>query len=262
MAEVTSFMGIAFGFCQLLPSHNPLPSNLHVIHGDECGSPRPDLQPDLSEEWAHLQPASPAVDFHLWLCCKYERLKFVHDPKYLLRAGTAGRIDTDWRSRICPLYSVQVRDYSGTYTVKLIPCTTAQNMEYTVPPVCSPREPVTFDLDIRFQQVRHYFSFTLGSTIFLCCQTIFSLSLWLALSLSVVMLYFMMRPSVGERPGCSGVQSEHSDVLAVQEELMALWWLHGFRSGEWCSLFWRCALFLDLKTCIVCAKKKRLYLLL
>ncbi|XP_055082728.1 FRAS1-related extracellular matrix protein 2-like isoform X2 [Periophthalmus magnuspinnatus] len=46
-----------------------------------------------------------------------------------------------------------VRDYSGTYTVKLIPCTTAQNMEYTVPPVCSPREPVTFDLDIRFQQV-------------------------------------------------------------------------------------------------------------
>lgn len=179
MAEVTRFIGIAFGFCQL-PSHNPLPSN---IHGDECGSPRPDLQPDLSEEWAHLQPASPAVDFHLWLCCKYERLKFVHDPKYLLRAGTAGRIDTDWRSRICPLYSVQVRDYSGTYTVKLIPCTTAQNMEYTVPPVCSPREPVTFDLDIRFQQVRHYFSFTLGSTIFLCCQTIFSLSLWLALSL-------------------------------------------------------------------------------
>lgn len=50
MAEVTSFIGIAFGFCQLLPSHNPLPSNLHVIHGDECGSPRPDLQPDLSEE--------------------------------------------------------------------------------------------------------------------------------------------------------------------------------------------------------------------
>ncbi|XP_029030012.1 FRAS1-related extracellular matrix protein 2a [Betta splendens] len=46
-----------------------------------------------------------------------------------------------------------VRDYSGTYTVKLIPCTTAQNLEYTVPPVCSPREPVTFDLDIRFQQV-------------------------------------------------------------------------------------------------------------
>ena len=55
---------------------------------------------------------------------------------------------------ICALCFVQVRDYSGTYTVKLIPCTTAQNMEYTVPPVCSPREPVSFDLDIRFQQVR------------------------------------------------------------------------------------------------------------
>ncbi|XP_062308992.1 FRAS1-related extracellular matrix protein 2-like [Osmerus eperlanus] len=46
-----------------------------------------------------------------------------------------------------------VRDYSGTYTVKLIPCTTAQSVEYALPPVCSPREPVTFDLDIRFQQV-------------------------------------------------------------------------------------------------------------
>lgn len=49
-----------------------------------------------------------------------------------------------------------MRDYSGTYTVKLIPCTTAQNMEYTVPPTCSPGEPITFDLDIRFQQVREH----------------------------------------------------------------------------------------------------------
>ncbi|XP_041088546.1 FRAS1-related extracellular matrix protein 2-like [Polyodon spathula] len=46
-----------------------------------------------------------------------------------------------------------VRDYSGTYTVKLIPCTASPNQEYSVPVVCSPREPITFDLDIRFQQV-------------------------------------------------------------------------------------------------------------
>ncbi|RVE65021.1 hypothetical protein OJAV_G00132190 [Oryzias javanicus] len=46
-----------------------------------------------------------------------------------------------------------VRDYSGMYTVKLIPCASAPNLEFTIPPVCSPREPVTFDLDIRFQQV-------------------------------------------------------------------------------------------------------------
>ncbi|XP_036392654.1 FRAS1-related extracellular matrix protein 2-like [Megalops cyprinoides] len=46
-----------------------------------------------------------------------------------------------------------VRDYSGTYTVKLIPCTAAPSLEYTLPVVCNPREPVTFDLDIRFQQV-------------------------------------------------------------------------------------------------------------
>ncbi|KAI7790051.1 putative fras1 related extracellular matrix protein 2b [Triplophysa rosa] len=46
-----------------------------------------------------------------------------------------------------------VRDYTGTYTVKLLPCTASLNVEYTLPPVCHPREPVTFDLDIRFQQV-------------------------------------------------------------------------------------------------------------
>lgn len=47
----------------------------------------------------------------------------------------------------------QVRDYSGTYTVKLLPCTSAPSLEYTIPPVCNPREPLTFDMDIRFQQV-------------------------------------------------------------------------------------------------------------
>lgn len=47
----------------------------------------------------------------------------------------------------------QVRDYSGTYTVKLVPCTSPPSLEYTIPPVCNPREPLTFDMDIRFQQV-------------------------------------------------------------------------------------------------------------
>lgn len=46
-----------------------------------------------------------------------------------------------------------VRDYSGTYTLKLIPCTSPPNLEYNIPPVCNPREPITFDMDIRFQQV-------------------------------------------------------------------------------------------------------------
>uniref|UniRef100_A0A3Q3M119 FRAS1 related extracellular matrix 2b n=1 Tax=Mastacembelus armatus TaxID=205130 RepID=A0A3Q3M119_9TELE len=46
-----------------------------------------------------------------------------------------------------------VRDYSGTYIVKLVPCTSPPSLEYTIPPVCNPREPLTFDLDIRFQQV-------------------------------------------------------------------------------------------------------------
>ncbi|XP_069779228.1 FRAS1-related extracellular matrix protein 3 [Narcine bancroftii] len=46
-----------------------------------------------------------------------------------------------------------VRDYSGTYTVKLVPCSSAPNQEYNLPIVCNPRKPITFDLDIRFQQV-------------------------------------------------------------------------------------------------------------
>lgn len=48
---------------------------------------------------------------------------------------------------------LQVRDYSGTYTVKLVPCTAPPGVEYSFRPVCHPREPITFDLDIRFQQV-------------------------------------------------------------------------------------------------------------
>ncbi|XP_035998935.1 FRAS1-related extracellular matrix protein 2a [Fundulus heteroclitus] len=71
-----------------------------------------------------------------------------------------------------------VRDYSGTYTVKLIPCTTSQNMEYTVPPVCSPREHLNFDLDIRFQQVSDPVAveFSLNTQMFLLSKR----SLWLS----------------------------------------------------------------------------------
>ncbi|KAM7168527.1 FRAS1-related extracellular matrix protein 3 isoform 1-T1 [Macrochelys suwanniensis] len=46
-----------------------------------------------------------------------------------------------------------VRDYSGTYTVKCIPCTAAPNQEYTLPIICNPWEQITFEVDIRFQQV-------------------------------------------------------------------------------------------------------------
>ncbi|KTF81550.1 hypothetical protein cypCar_00022092 [Cyprinus carpio] len=71
-----------------------------------------------------------------------------------------------------------VRDYSGTYTVKLIPCTAALNVEYTIPPVCNPREPVTFDLDIRFQQVSDPVAveFSLNTQMFLLSKK----ALWLS----------------------------------------------------------------------------------
>ncbi|KAI1893608.1 hypothetical protein AGOR_G00125470 [Albula goreensis] len=71
-----------------------------------------------------------------------------------------------------------VRDYSGTYTVKLIPCTAAPYLEYTLPPVCNPREPVTFDLDIRFQQVSDPVAaeFNLNTQMFLLSKK----TLWLS----------------------------------------------------------------------------------
>uniref|UniRef100_A0A8C4U5I8 FRAS1 related extracellular matrix 3 n=1 Tax=Falco tinnunculus TaxID=100819 RepID=A0A8C4U5I8_FALTI len=46
-----------------------------------------------------------------------------------------------------------VRDYSGTYTVKFIPCTAAPGQQYALPVICNPRDPTAFDMDIRFQQV-------------------------------------------------------------------------------------------------------------
>lgn len=154
------------------------------------------------------------MDLHLWLCRKIGRMEF-------------------WRTetRLCVVYvlcfSLQVRDYSGTYTVKLIPCTTAQNMEFTVPPICSPREPIAFDLDIRFQQVREH-TFKLKYPELVLLFEVFNSFSW----------SFMMNSFVGERPGCCWVQSEHSDVPAVQENLVALWRVNGVRSREWRGLFW------------------------
>lgn len=60
---------------------------------------------------------------------------------------------THFKAKIPSLLPSKVRDYSGTYTVKLVPCTTPPDLEYRLPVTCNPREPVTFDLDIRFQQV-------------------------------------------------------------------------------------------------------------
>lgn len=58
-----------------------------------------------------------------------------------------------WLNSYRMWFHFQVRDYSGTYTVKLLTCTSPPSLEYTIPPVCNPRETLTFDLDIRFQQV-------------------------------------------------------------------------------------------------------------
>ncbi|XP_072900029.1 FRAS1-related extracellular matrix protein 2-like [Hemitrygon akajei] len=71
-----------------------------------------------------------------------------------------------------------VRDYSGTYTLKLIPCASPPSQEYTIPFVCNPREPITFNLDIRFQQVSDPVAaeFSLNTQMFLLNKR----SLWLS----------------------------------------------------------------------------------
>ncbi|XP_029455546.1 FRAS1-related extracellular matrix protein 3 isoform X2 [Rhinatrema bivittatum] len=71
-----------------------------------------------------------------------------------------------------------VRDYSGTYSVKLIPCTGAPTQEYTQPVICNPREPITFHLDIRFQQVSDPVAaeFSLNTRMFLLSKR----ELWLS----------------------------------------------------------------------------------
>lgn len=42
--------------------------------------------------------------------------------------------------------------------------------------------------------------------------------------------------SVGKWSCCCGVQSEYTDVLAVKEICVALWWIYGLWTGERCSV--------------------------
>uniref|UniRef100_H3DK22 Fras1 related extracellular matrix 3 n=1 Tax=Tetraodon nigroviridis TaxID=99883 RepID=H3DK22_TETNG len=71
-----------------------------------------------------------------------------------------------------------VRDYSGTYTVTMVPCVASPNEKFGIPPVCSPREPLTFDMDIRFQQVSDPVAaeFSLNTQMFLLSKK----ELWLS----------------------------------------------------------------------------------
>ncbi|XP_068203768.1 FRAS1-related extracellular matrix protein 2-like [Palaemon carinicauda] len=46
-----------------------------------------------------------------------------------------------------------VRDYSGLYIVRLLPCTENEDLLYSLPLICNPKDLVSFDLQVRFQQV-------------------------------------------------------------------------------------------------------------
>ncbi|XP_071950665.1 extracellular matrix protein 3-like [Antedon mediterranea] len=49
--------------------------------------------------------------------------------------------------------SVALSDYSGAYTVRLVPCSTPVGATYSEPIVCNPNDPIEFQIPIRFQQV-------------------------------------------------------------------------------------------------------------
>lgn len=114
------------------------------FHGYVSWSPRPDIQPQPHPKRANLQPASTAVELRFRFCGK------------TLSFSVSSPAPAYWLGCWCNTslsFPPKVRDYSGTYTVKLIACTTAPHQEYSLPVICNPREPITFDLDIRFQQV-------------------------------------------------------------------------------------------------------------
>ncbi|XP_026776488.3 FRAS1-related extracellular matrix protein 2-like [Pangasianodon hypophthalmus] len=71
-----------------------------------------------------------------------------------------------------------VRDYSGSYIVTLVPCVAPPTVGYTNPPVCHPQQPITFSLDVRFQQVSDAVpsEFTLNTRLYLMSKR----ELWLS----------------------------------------------------------------------------------
>uniref|UniRef100_H2YPT4 Calx-beta domain-containing protein n=1 Tax=Ciona savignyi TaxID=51511 RepID=H2YPT4_CIOSA len=92
--------------------------------------------------FAHTNSGTISLHRNLNLeACLWEFTSYYDMSELLSECG--GQIGTDG----------QVRDYSGTYTIKLIPCTTTADQAYSQPIVCNPRDPLSFDMDIRFQQV-------------------------------------------------------------------------------------------------------------
>uniref|UniRef100_A0A3B4BU34 Calx-beta domain-containing protein n=1 Tax=Pygocentrus nattereri TaxID=42514 RepID=A0A3B4BU34_PYGNA len=71
-----------------------------------------------------------------------------------------------------------VHDYSGSYSVRLLPCVAPPTVAYTNPPVCHPQQPITFSLDVRFQQVSDAVpaEFTLNTRLYLMAKK----ELWLS----------------------------------------------------------------------------------
>ncbi|KAL6483774.1 hypothetical protein MHYP_G00086460 [Metynnis hypsauchen] len=71
-----------------------------------------------------------------------------------------------------------VHDYSGSYSLSLVPCVAPPTVAFTNPPVCHPQQPITFSLDVRFQQVSDAVpaEFTLNTRLYLMAKK----ELWLS----------------------------------------------------------------------------------
>lgn len=47
----------------------------------------------------------------------------------------------------------QVRDYSGAYEIHLLTCTITEDVVYSLPLTCHPRDLVSFDLQVRLVSI-------------------------------------------------------------------------------------------------------------
>lgn len=107
------------------------------------------------------------MGIRLRLCCKYSNIFITFGKTWIFLLVYALRFSR-WavhfkiyqQINFLVFFAIKVRDYSGVYHVKLIPCTTITTTAHNTvdslqfsPTACNPKEPIHFELPIRFQQV-------------------------------------------------------------------------------------------------------------
>lgn len=122
-----------------------------------------------------------------------------------------------------------VRDYTGSYVFKMIPCTVSGEEEFSLPPDCTPGEPVSFNLNFTIQQTSEPVeaSFTLNTRFFL----LNSREQWLSSRLSssqVTDVYFKEEEKIFGRVMVDPSQSLGNAYHTVIEKVFLCSGLDGF----------------------------------